>query len=69
MLATVRHRTLHWHEVISTAAREGKSLEEILSVLRADDRSLDYVDGLGSEEYGRDHDLLLNTIRGMSGMI
>ena len=68
MLETVRRRTLHWHGVISAAAREGKSLEEILPVLRASDRSLDCMDGLGPDEYGRDRDLLMNTIRGMSGV-
>ena len=67
MLEAVRRRTLHWHGVISAAAREGKSLEEILPVLRARDRSLDYMDGLEPDEYVRDHDLLMNTIRGMSG--
>lgn len=65
-LQLIRQELLEWHEIVSPLARGGKSPEEILAILREKDRSLDYLDGLSRDEYGREHQLILNAIRGLS---
>lgn len=65
-LRMARSKLLAWHETASAAAREGKDPEEILRLLRSEDRDLDYLDNLSKDAYRREHDLLVNTIAGLS---
>ena len=64
-LRLARAKLLAWHEIIGSAAREGKTPEEILGLLRHKDRDLDYLDALSRDEYRREHDLLINSINGL----
>ena len=65
-LRTVREKLLMWHEFVTAAARKGKAPEDILSLLREKDKSLDYLEHLGRDAYTREHTLLLNSINGLS---
>ncbi len=65
-LRLARSKLLAWHEIVGSAAREGKTPEEILALLRRKDRDLDYLDALGKDAYRREHDLLINSINGLS---
>ena len=60
-----RQTVLDWYEFINLAAKEGKSPEDILAMLREKDKSLDYLGGLNRDEYNREHALLLNSVNGM----
>ena len=64
-LRLARSKLLTWYEIAGSAAREGKTAEEILGLLRTKDRDLDYLDHLGKDAYRREHDLLVNTINGL----
>ncbi len=66
-LQLIREKLLAWHEIVSPLARAGKNPEEILMILREKDRSLDYLDGLSRDEYQREHQFILNAIKGLSG--
>jgi len=61
-----RSKLLTWYEIVGSATREGRTAEEILVLLRGKDRDLDYLDSLGPDAYRREHDLLINTISGLS---
>ncbi|MBN2098045.1 MAG: MBL fold metallo-hydrolase [Dehalococcoidia bacterium] len=65
-LRLARSRLLTWYETAGSAAREGKSPEQILELLREKDASLDYLSRLDEHAYRREHDLLVNTINGLS---
>jgi glyoxylase-like metal-dependent hydrolase (beta-lactamase superfamily II) len=65
-LRLARSKLLTWHEIAGSAAREGRPPEEILVLLRSKDRDLDYLDALSRDAYKREHDLLVNTINGLS---
>ncbi len=65
-LRLARSKLLEWHGTAASAAREGKGPEEILGLLRSRDRDLDYLDALSQDAYRREHDLLVNTIAGLS---
>jgi glyoxylase-like metal-dependent hydrolase (beta-lactamase superfamily II) len=60
-----RSKLLAWYEIAISAAREGKTPEETLGLLRGKDRDLDYLDSLSKDAYRREHDLLINTINGL----
>jgi glyoxylase-like metal-dependent hydrolase (beta-lactamase superfamily II) len=64
-LRLARSKLLTWYGIAGSAARESKTAEEILVLLRVKDRDLDYLDSLGSDAYRREHDLLVNTINGL----
>lgn len=64
-----RQKLLDWYEVVNSLAAEGKSSEDILMILREKDSSLDYLNTLNRDEYGREHVLLVNSINGLSGPI
>jgi len=68
-LKAIRRKILEWHEIINSAAREGKDQEGILLLLRENDRSLDYLDKLNEDEYNREHILLINDINGLSNFL
>ena len=59
-------RILVWHEIVRSAVKAGKQTEDILALVREKDRSLDYLDNQGKDEYNREHVLLSNTIRGLA---
>jgi glyoxylase-like metal-dependent hydrolase (beta-lactamase superfamily II) len=65
-LRLARSRLLEWHETVGSAVRGGKTPEDILALLRSKDRDLDYLDSLGQDTYRREHDLLINSINGLS---
>ena len=65
-LRLARSKLLAWHEIVGSAVREGKTPEEILALLRSKDRDLDYLDVLSTDAYRREHDLLVNSINGLS---
>ncbi len=68
-LRLVRSKLLTWHEIVGPAAREGKNPEQILSLLREKDQSLNYLDSLDESTYRREHTFLLNSINGLSRSI
>ena len=68
-LRTIRSKLLSWHESVGSAVREGKSPEQILSLLREKDKSLDYLDSLDEPAYRRERTFLLNSINGLSRSI
>jgi len=65
-LRLARSKLLAWYETVDSAVREGKDSEEILALLRRKDRDLDYLDLLNTDSFRREHDLLVNTINGLS---
>ena len=65
-LKFVREKLLSWYEMVNSAAGAGKKPEDILSMLREKDRSLDYLNGLSRDEYNREQVLLINSITGLS---
>lgn len=65
-LRLARSKLLTWYEIVGSAAKEGKSSEEVLALLRQEDRSLDYLDSLDEPTYKREHEFLLNSINGLS---
>jgi glyoxylase-like metal-dependent hydrolase (beta-lactamase superfamily II) len=65
-LRMARSKLMEWYEIAGSAARESKTPEEILGLLRSKDRDLDYLDDLSKDAYRREHDLLVNTIAGLS---
>ncbi len=66
MLTSARERLLSWHRIINSAAKAGKSPEATLTILRDQDRSLDYLNNLGKAKYEREHLFLINSIKGLS---
>ncbi|MFA5064325.1 MAG: MBL fold metallo-hydrolase [Dehalococcoidia bacterium] len=56
-----------WHEVIKSETEKGTGLKEMLTVLKTQDRDLDYLDSLNKDEYARELVLLNNSILGMAG--
>ena len=65
-LRLARSKLLAWYEIVDSAAREGRSAEDILALLRRRDRDLEYLDALSGDAYRREHDLLINSINGLS---
>ena len=65
-LKFIRRKLLEWQEIATSAAKTGKNSEDILVILKGKDRSLDYLNSLGSDEYTREHALIINTINGLS---
>ena len=68
-LILIRRKLLEWYEIVNSAAREGNNLEDILAILREKDKSLDYLERLNRDEYDREHVLLINSIKGLSGSV
>ena len=66
-LVLIRQKLVAWYEIVGSAAKGGKNLEEILVILREKDRSLDYLNGLDPDEYRREHAFLINSISGLAG--
>jgi glyoxylase-like metal-dependent hydrolase (beta-lactamase superfamily II) len=67
-LRRYRNKLLQWHEIVNLEANRGKRPDEILSLLKRKDSDLGYLDRLTKHEYGREVNLLINTIYGMSGL-
>jgi glyoxylase-like metal-dependent hydrolase (beta-lactamase superfamily II) len=65
-LKLYRERLLAWYETINSASKAGKNPEDILLLLREEDSSLAYLDGLDRDEYNREFALLINTIKGLA---
>ena len=65
-LTLLRQKLLVWREIVSRAAGAGKRAEDILTVLREEDRSLDYLNRLSKAEYDREYIFLINTVRGLA---
>ena len=65
-LRLARSKLLTWHEIVSLAVREGKDQDQVLSLLREKDRSLDYLDSLDEPTYRRERNFLLNSINGLT---
>lgn len=65
-LKFIRQKLLEWYEIVNSAARAGKKPEDILSMLREKDESLNYLNSLGRDEYSREQALLINSINGLS---
>ena len=65
-LSFIRQRLVTWYEIVSSAVKAGKSSEDILAILRERDRSLDYLNSLGRDEYSRERLFLISSINGLS---
>lgn len=65
-LKLYREKLLAWYETVNSAAKAGKNPEDILLLLREEDESLSYLDGLDRDEYNREFALLINTIKGLA---
>ncbi len=68
-LRRYRRKLVEWYEYISSATRMGKNPEEILKAFRDKDSDLGYLEKLEGEVYSREISLLMNSIRGMAGII
>ena len=68
-LKLYKKQLLLWHDIISSATDAGKSMEEILLLLREKDSSLDYLDSLGRDEYARGVTMVGSTIYGLAGSV
>jgi len=68
-LKAYRQKLIDWHKTVGAAARDGKSPEEILQLLRKEDNSLSYLDQLDRDEYAREFALLINSIKGLAGSV
>jgi glyoxylase-like metal-dependent hydrolase (beta-lactamase superfamily II) len=66
-LKAYRQKIIDWHKTVSTAAKAGKSPEEIFIFLRQEDKNLSYLDKLDKDEYAREFALIINTINGLAG--
>jgi glyoxylase-like metal-dependent hydrolase (beta-lactamase superfamily II) len=62
-----RKKVLRWHEIVNSAAIEGKSQGEIFSILRGNDSDLCYLDGLDKYQYEREYGFIRNSIKGLAG--
>jgi glyoxylase-like metal-dependent hydrolase (beta-lactamase superfamily II) len=62
-----REKLLYWHKAVNSAAKAGKSPEDILALLRKEDQSLDYLDRLDRDDYAREFALFINSINGLAG--
>ncbi len=65
-LQLARSKLLRWHEIVGSAARQSKTPEEIFGLLRQKDTDLDYLSSLDEHAFKREHDLLVNSIIGLS---
>ncbi len=61
-----REKLLLWHKVANSAAKAGKTPEEILMLFRKEDSDLKYLDSLNRDEYAREAGLLVNSIIGLT---
>ena len=68
-LKAYRQKLIDWHKAVGAAAKAGKSPEEILTLLRKEDKSLSYLDNLDIDEYAREFALLINSINGLAGSV
>ena len=68
-LKLYREKLLLWHKVVKSAAKTSKSPEDILALLRNEDKSLNYLDRLNKDEYDREAVLLTNSIIGLAGSV
>ncbi len=66
-LSHYRKKLFDWQRIIQGEVGKGTTPEQILDILRSQDRDLDYLNTLSREQYGRESILLLNTIGGMAG--
>jgi glyoxylase-like metal-dependent hydrolase (beta-lactamase superfamily II) len=66
-LKLYRKKVVKWHEVVNSAAIQGKNINDIFKVLREKDKDLNYLDHLDSEIYARELSLIRNSIRGLAG--
>ncbi len=66
-LKLYRKKVVRWYEVVNTAVKHGKKLDDILKALRAEDRELAYLDHLEKDVYARELSLIYNSIRGLAG--
>lgn len=66
-LKRFREKLLRWHEIVNSAAGEGKSQDEIFSILRENDNDLRYLDSLDKHQYQREYGFIINSIKGLSG--
>lgn len=64
-LRLARSKLLAWHKIVQTAAGDDLGPEETLALLRKRDPDLAYLDGLGPDAFRREHDLLINSIKGL----
>jgi glyoxylase-like metal-dependent hydrolase (beta-lactamase superfamily II) len=66
-LKLYREKVERWYEVVNAASKQGKNLDDILKLLRAEDRELAYLDHLEKDIYARELSLIYNSIRGLTG--
>ncbi|MCX6003812.1 MAG: MBL fold metallo-hydrolase [Chloroflexi bacterium] len=64
-LHAIREKVFLWHKIAQSAVREGKTAEEIIQLIRAKDKTLDRLDTLDKDTYGREYLLLLNSVQGL----
>lgn len=65
-LRAIRQKLLDWYEIVTAAAKAGKDPEEMLAILKRKDSGLRYLNNLPRDESNREHDLIINTIKGLS---
>ena len=67
-LRRARQQILDWHKIANVEKARGKSPGQIMDVIRSKDPELDYLNGLEKDAFERESVLLLNTVRGLSGI-
>jgi glyoxylase-like metal-dependent hydrolase (beta-lactamase superfamily II) len=66
-LKRYREQMLHWYEIVTSAVGEGKSQDEIFTILRENDNELRYLDGLDKDQYESEYGFISNSIKGLAG--
>ena len=67
-LRRARQQIIDWHKIANGEKARGKSPGQIMDVIRSKDPELDYLNGLDKDAFERESVLLLNTVRGLSGI-
>lgn len=67
LLNLAKRQLVAWRDTARSAREAGRSPEEILEILMRDDSTLDYLKTLNADEYDREHQMLVNSVIGLSG--
>jgi len=68
-LKRYKEQLLSWYRIIDSATSDGKSVAEIIKLLREKDSNLAYLDRLGREEYAGEMELLGSHIQGLAASV
>ncbi len=64
-LRVARAQTLLWYEIAQAGARDGKTAEDIIHLIRAKDKTIDKLDSCDNYTYQREYSMLTSSIHGL----